>query len=174
MRIYRERVPQIARNIVKSLIDAEQIEVTEENLPEVELDVESVVKEYRRMDHEITEKARDLVQQRNVDYSQTFKIKAKLAQQQNFVLGDEAVGWICDQIVEILLQSRYVEEIFGEDHELRSIIAPILKRELLVDDELDREVKKRIRNLEERTTDYEVEYRKTMEQLRSQKKGPSA
>ncbi|MCA9515745.1 MAG: DUF507 family protein [Myxococcales bacterium] len=174
MRIYRERVPQIARNIVKSLIDAEQIEVTEENLPEVELDVESVVKEYRRMDHEITEKARDLVQQRNVDYSQTFKIKAKLAQQQNFVLGDEAVGWICDQIVEILLQSRYVEEIFGEDHELRSIIAPILKRELLVDDELDREVKKRIRNLEEGTTDYEVEYRKTMEQLRSQKKGPSA
>lgn len=174
MRIYRERVPQIARSVAQALIAAELIEVTEENLPEVELDVESVVNEYRRMDHEITEKARDLVQQRNADYSQTFKIKAKLAAQQNFVLGDEAVGWICEQIIEILLQSRHVEEIFGEDHDLRAVIAPILKREFLVDDELDREVKKRIRNLEEGTVNYEVEYTKTMEQLRSQKKGPTS
>jgi len=170
VRIQRERVPQIASSIAKALLKSEIIEVEPANVSEVELDIESVIKEYRRMDYELAEKARDLVEQRGLDYSHTFKLKSRLASERGFGLNEEAVGWIADQIVEILLQSRHVEEVFGEDHEIRAVIAPILKRELDVDDDLDREVKKRIRNLEEGTSDYEVEYRKTMEQLRSQRK----
>src|SRR6185295_16470370 len=115
LRLVKERIPQIAKSIVDQLIDKELIDVAEESRAEVELDVESVLKEYRRMDHEITEKARDLVATRGLDYSQTFKLKAKLAAERGFGLNEDAVGWNADQIVEILLQSRNVDEIFGED-----------------------------------------------------------
>lgn len=36
-----------------------------------------------------------------------------------------------------------------------------------MDSDLDKQVKARIKNLQEGTTDYEVEYKKTMEQIRS-------
>lgn len=167
MRIYRERIPAIARTIVKALLDEELIEVLPDDRPEVELDVESVLKEYRRMDYELTENARDLVEQRGLDYSQTFKLKSRLAAERKFGLGDEGLEWICNQIVEILLQSRNVDEVYGEDHELRRVVTPILKKEFAVEDNLDREVKRRIKNLTEGTSDYEIEYQKTLEALRN-------
>ncbi|MFT7582555.1 MAG: hypothetical protein ACI9MR_004237 [Myxococcota bacterium] len=169
MRIYRERIQSIARDTVKALMSAELIEVEPDFVAEVELDVESVLKEYRRTDYELTEKARDLVAARGLDYSHTFKLKNRLASERKFALGDEAIQWIADQIVEILLQSRNVEEIYGEDHDLRGAIAPVLKRELNVDRDLDREVKRRIKNFQEGTGDYDVEYKRALEQVRATK-----
>jgi len=170
VRLVKERIPTIAKAIVDQLVDKELVEVADESRSEVELDVESVLKEYRRRDHEITEKARDLVATRGLDYSQTFKLKAKLAAENGFGLNEDAVGYLADQIVEILLQSRNVDEIFGEDTDLRGAIAPILKKELHVESDLDKQVKARIKNLQEGTSDYEVEYRKTLEQIRSARK----
>ncbi len=170
MRLYRERIPPIARSISLALIGGELIEVTDENRDEVQLDVESVLKEYRRMDYELTESAKDLVELRGLDYSQTFKLKARLASERKFGLGDEALDWITSQIIELLLQSKFVEEVWGEDHDLRRVIVPVLKKELTVGNDLDREVKKRIRNMQEGTNDYEIEYRRTMEQLKATKK----
>lgn len=170
MRLLKERIPSVAKAIADALITKELIEVLPENRGEVELDIESVLKEYRRRDHEITEKARDLVATRGLDYSQTFKLKSRIAQEHGFGLNEDAVAYIADQAVELLLQSNNVDEIFGEDNDLRACIAPILKKELYVDSDLDKQVKARIRNLQEGTTDYEVEYRKTMEQIRNARK----
>jgi hypothetical protein len=170
MRLLKERIPAVAKSVVDALLEAELIEVAPENRGEVELDVESVLKEYRRMDHELTEKARDMVANRQLDYSQTFKIKQKLAQDAGFGLNDDGIQWLCDQIVELLMQSRHVDEVFGEDHELRSKTAPVLKKELHVESDLDKQVRARIRNLQEGTADFEVEYKKTMEQLRAARK----
>lgn len=170
MRLLKERIPAVALSVVDALLEAELIEVDSENREEVDLDVESVLKEYRRMDHELTEQARDMVANRQLDYSQTFKLKQKLAQEAGFGLNDEGIQWLCDQIVELLMQSRFVAEVFGEDHELRAKIAPVLRKELHVESDLDKQVRSRIKNLQEGTADFDVEYRKTMEQLRSARK----
>lgn len=167
MRIYRERIPAIASSIVNALTEQELIDVEAESRPEVELDVESVLKEYRRMDYELTEQARDLVEQRGLDYSHTFKLKSRLAAERKFGLNDDGLDWICEQIVEILLQSRNVDEVYGEDHELRAVVNPILMKELTVEDNLDKEVRRRIKNLQEGTSDFEVEYQKTLDALRN-------
>jgi hypothetical protein len=94
-------------------------------------------------------------------------MKQKLAAEAGFGLNDDGIQWLCDQIVELLMQSRHVDEVFGEDHELRAHTAPVLKRELSVESDLDKQVRSRIKNLQEGTQDFEVEYRKTMEQLRN-------
>lgn len=170
MRIYRERISSISSTIVKALVAGELIEVEPEMREEVELDIESVLKEYRRTDRELSERARDLVSLRNLDYSYTHKIKAQLSREKNFKLGIEGVDWMTEQMLEILMQSRFVAEIFGEDNDLRRTIAPVLKRELGVDNTLDQEVKRRIKNLQEGTSDYDIEYQKTMDRIRDAKK----
>jgi hypothetical protein len=169
MRIYRERIPAIARGIVLALKKDELIEFEGDAQDEVELDCASVLHEYRRTDWELTEKARDLVSLRGLDYSHTHKIKGRLASETNFSIGDSAIEWLVSQILEILLQSNHVEEIYGDDNDLRRVIAPVLRKELNVGSDLDEEVRKRIKNLQEGTTDFDVEYQKTMEKIRLSK-----
>ena len=170
VRIYRERIPSIASAIVRGLVKEELIEIEQGLQEEVELDIESVLKEYRRTDRELSERARDLVSIRNLDYSYTHKIKAQLAREKHFKLGLEAIDWITQQMLEILMQSRFVAEVFGEHNDLRRTIAPVLRKELGFEGNLDQEVKRRIKNLQEGTTDYDIEYQKTMERLRASKK----
>lgn len=170
MRIYRERMPAIAHAIADALVDGEMIEVEPAMREEVELDLESVLKEYRRTDRELSDRARDLVAMRNLDYSYTHKLKGQLAREKAFGLGDEAIEWIAGQMIEMLLQSANVEEVFGEDHDLRRLIAPILRRELGMESKLDHEVRKRIKNMSEGTSEFDIEYQKTMERLREAKK----
>ena len=166
MRIYRERIPTIARGIVEALLSGELIEFEAASREEVELDCASVLSEYRRTDWELTEKARDLVSLQGLDYSHTHKIKARLASDKKFSIGENAIEWLVSQTLEILLQSSHVEEIFGDDNDLRKAIAPVLRKELLVGSDLDQQVKRRIKNLQEGTSDYDVEYQKTLEKIR--------
>ena len=106
MRIYRERIAPVAAGIVDALLAGELIEIEADLRDEVELDVASVLQEYRRTDWELSEKARDLVAVRGLDYSHTHKLKSQLAKKASFGIGDDAIEWIVQQILEILLQSK--------------------------------------------------------------------
>lgn len=160
----------MSESIVDALLAAELVEIESDLRGEVELDVASVLKEYRRTDWELSEQARDIVASRGQDYSAVHKEKGRLASRRKFALGDDAVEWIVQQILEILLQSNNVEEIWGEDHELRRVIAPVLKKELGLEGSLDQEVKKRLKHLEEGTDAYDIEYDKAMERVRRARK----
>ena len=58
MRLYAGKIPVIGAEIIKALIDAEDISVTDR--AEADLDVQAVLKEYLRLEREITDKAKDL------------------------------------------------------------------------------------------------------------------
>jgi hypothetical protein len=133
---------------------------------EAQLDVEAVLKEYVRMDREITDKAKDLLDQRKLPYGQFGKLKRALADERGFALGEEATNWISNQILETFMQSQHVDEVFAEDVILRKKVKEILKKHMQVDEELDEEVRKRIKNLEEGTQTWELEYAKVMEQIK--------
>jgi hypothetical protein len=130
MRLVSSRIPIIVREIVDTLRERELIEVLPANLPEVELDVESVLKEYVRTDRALTDEAKDLAAQRGLDYTQHQKIKQQLAEKRRFGLRDEAIPYLANQLIETLLHTGHVEEIFAEDHELRAAIAPVLRRHM--------------------------------------------
>ncbi len=60
----------------------EEISVTDR--AEAELDVQAVLKEYLRLEREITDKAKDLLQKRNLPYEQFGKVKRSLASEKSF------------------------------------------------------------------------------------------
>lgn len=165
MRLYASRVPALSQEVAETLIERELIEVSKENVPEVILDAESVLKEYLRTDRALTEEAKDIAQQRGLDYGAHQKIKRKLADRKRFGLYEDAVGYICNQLIEILLQTSHVDEIYAEDHQLRAAVAPIIRKHMTAGDKLDVEVRKRIKNLNEGTADWEIRYQQTLERL---------
>ena len=70
MRLHNSRVGQIKREIVDTLLAKELVEIEADARNEVELDVESVLKEYIRTDRKLTDDAKDLESQRGLDYTQ--------------------------------------------------------------------------------------------------------
>ncbi len=167
MRLYSSKIGSIVHEVVKALSDNELVEILPANVGEVELDVESVLKEYIRAERQLTDEAKDLAHSRGLDYAAHQKIKRQLADRRQFGLYDDAVGYIANQVIETLLHSRNVDEIFGEDRELRAAIAPILRIQMSGNEQLDREVRRRIKNLEEGTLDWEIRYKQTLERLKA-------
>lgn len=166
MRLVSSRIPIIVREIVDTLRERELIEVLPANLPEVELDVESVLKEYVRTDRALTDEAKDLASERGLDYQAHQKIKQQLAEKRRFGMRDESIAYLANQLIETLLHTGHVEEIFAEDHDLRAAIAPVLRRHMSANDPIDEEVRKRIKNLQEGTQDWEIRYLQEQERLR--------
>ena len=81
-------------------------------------------------------------------------------------MGDEGIEYVIGQMIEFLLISRNVEEVYSDDHPLRKKIFNIFKKHLDVDDEIDREARARLKHLQEGTSAWEVEYGKTIDLLR--------
>ncbi len=149
---------------MKTLVDEGDIAVTDP--AEAELDVQAVLKEYVRLDREITEKTKDVLSKRNLPYEQFGKVKRALAGEKGFGLGDDGLEWMTAQMIESFMQSPHIEEVFVDDSIMRRRMADILKRHMMVEDEIDAEVRRRIKNLEEGTSTWEVEYQKALGQIK--------
>jgi hypothetical protein len=164
MRLYAGKIPAISTEIVRVLVDAGDIEVSDKT--EVELDIGAVLKEYVRIDRELTDRAKDILDQRKLPYGQFSKVKRTLAEEKDFGLGEEALSWIATQLVEGFMHSNNVDEVFADDATLRRRLKDVLKKHMAVDDELDAEVRQRIKNLEEGTAAWDLEYGRVMDQVR--------
>ncbi len=169
MRLYGGQVPVIAEELLRVLVRTGGLEVTEENMPEVELDIQSVLREYIRLDRELTDKAREVM--RKSDNSVSIgRAKRQLAKEKNVQIGEEAVGYIITQLIEAFLHSMYVEEVYDTDQDLRKKIRPILRRHMSMDEQLDQEVRNKIKNIEEGSASWDIEYQKVMENMKRTKK----
>jgi hypothetical protein len=164
MRLYPGKVDSIADEIINSLTHAGDIEVSDAN--EAKLDAAAVLKEYIRVDKELTERAKDILEIRGLPYSHLGRTKRQLADQKEFGLGEEGLTWISTQMLEAFMSSRHIDEVFSDDVIMRRKIKEICKKHMQVDEAIDQEVRDRIKNLEEGSQAWDVEYGKVLEQIK--------
>jgi hypothetical protein len=170
MRLYRGKIETIAEDVIRTLKEQESIEL--ENELEARQDIEAVLKEYLRLEREIVDDAKNRMEIRGLGYSQLGKVKSQVSKERGAPAQDEVLPYLLDQIMHLLFHSANIAEIFAEDVDLRRTLTPILKKHMEVDSDLDREVRSKIKNLTEGTTDFDVEYARVMEQIK-QKRGLS-
>ncbi len=167
MRLFSSKVPVIAAEIVRKLVAEKDLEAG--SPPEVEKDVEGVLNEYLRLEREVTSKTNELMDGRKLPPTEFGRVKKSVAEQKGLKLGEDVIDYLLDQLVESFLYSNNVDEVFAADVELRRKMAPILKKHMLVEDELDREVRGRLKHLQEGTPAWEIEFAKTLDLLRRTK-----
>jgi uncharacterized protein len=170
MRLYRGKIETIAEDVIRTLKEQESIELESEL--EARQDIEAVLKEYLRLEREIVDDAKNRMEARGLGYSQLGKVKSQVSKERGAPSQDEVLPYLLDQIMHLLFHSANIAEIFAEDVELRKAITPILRKHMEVDSDLDREVRSKIKNLTEGTTDFDVEYARVTEQIK-QKRGLS-
>ena len=164
MKLFSGKIGIIAAELVKVLVEQDAIETEEPS--EVELDIEAVLKEYVRTDRHLTEKSKDICEEKGLPFSAFPKIKKQLADRRGFATGDDALDYLMEQLIGAFMQSRFVEEIFLEDHELKLAMRTVLRKHTEIEDELDKEARAQLKNLQEGTQDWEIEYSKTMAQIK--------
>jgi hypothetical protein len=167
MRLFASKVSPIAHEIVRELSDANDIEC--DSPREVELDIESVLNNYLQIEREAAEKAKDLLQDRGLAAGEFARMKKLVAEQKGIKVGDEMLDYLLDQIVELLMHSANVDEVFAEDVVLRRKMAVVVKRHTAVQEELEKEVRGHLRHVEEGTRTWEVEYARVMEEIKRRK-----
>jgi hypothetical protein len=167
MRLFPGKIQAISDEIVRSLVSSGDIEVESE--AEVRLDLEAVMKQFINTEREITEEAKTRMEAKGLGYGQLGKTKSLVAKERGVLSGEDALPFLVDQFLEILFHSNNVVEVFAEDVDLRKKITPILRKNMDVETELDREVRAKIKNMQEGTGAFEVEYAKVLEQIKRNK-----
>jgi hypothetical protein len=167
MRLHSARVPQLAAEMVTALVSARDIE--SESPKEVQLDVESVLNQYIRDEQEISERAKDLVAARGLPQAEFGRMKKLIADERKVKLGEDAIDYLLDQLVEMLMHSTNVDEIYSEDVELRRKLRGPLRAQLALEEELQAEVRGRLKHVQEGSSLWEVEYRRMMDDIKRRK-----
>jgi len=167
MRLFSGKIPVISDDIVRSLTSEGDIETEQPN--EVVLDIESVLKEYLRYERSVADEAKNRLESRGLPYAQLGKVRSQVAREKGAPQNDDVLPYLLEQILSLLFHSKNVDEIFAEDTTLRKKITNILRKHMDVGGELDEEVRSKIRNLEEGTASFEIEYQKVMGELKRKK-----
>ncbi len=166
MRLYPKVIPTIAREVVQTLMGDGDIEVETLRIADAEMDMAAIMREYLAAEERVNQATKEALERRGYDQSKFNQVKREMADVRGFKMGDEGIEYVIQQMMEFLLISRNVEEVYSEDPVLRKKIFSIFKKHLDVDEELDREARNRLKHLQEGTPAWDIEYQKTMDQLR--------
>lgn len=167
MRLYSGKVSAIASESVKILLADGDIETTSPK--EVELDVAAVLASYVKSEQEANDAAKDYLQKHNLGQNEFNRVKRVTAEQKGIKTGEDTLDYLLDQVVEMLFHSSNVDEVFAEDHVLRRKMAPVFKKHMAADEELEREVRGQLRHMQEGTRTWEVEYQRVMADIKRRK-----
>jgi hypothetical protein len=165
MRLFSGKIAELSDELVKALVSGKHIET--EHVREVAKDLESVFNQYLATDREISERAKDMSRDRPADFG---RYKRLLADEAGIKVGDEMLDYLLDQSIEMLMHSNNVEEVFSEDHVLRKTMRTVLKKHLELDEAIDREVRAKLKHVQEGSRVWEVEYQRVMGDIERRKR----
>ncbi len=164
MRLYAGKISLIAQDLVRELTTSGDVELEDEN--EARLDIEAVLKEQVRTERRLSDEAKNRMEQRGMSYETLGRVKASVAKERRVAHGDEVLPFLVNQLLNMLFHSQNVAEVFAEDTALRRRITQTLRRHMEVETELDQMVRSKIKNLEEGTSTFEIEYARVMDQMK--------
>jgi hypothetical protein len=166
VRIYPKQIPNMSRDILKALMDNGDVEVLPAKVEEARKDVGAVLSEFLRMERQLDDLAKDVLASRGWSSSHYGEARRVAAEARKVPQGDEAVEYVVNQMLEALMSSANFEEVFAEDHVMRKRIVGIIREHMKLDEEIESEARRRLKNLEEGSRDWDIAYRKTVEEIR--------
>jgi uncharacterized protein len=167
MRLYSGKVSAIATEVVRALLASNDIESGSPK--EVEADITAVLNQYLGDERDVNERAKDVLERTGKPQSEHQRVRALVAEEKGIKVGDETLDYLLDQVVEMLMHSGNVDEVYVEDVELRRRMAPVFKKHMAADASLDADVRAQLKHVREGTREWEVEYARVLEQVKRRK-----
>jgi hypothetical protein len=166
MRLYRSQVPRIAEDIIDTFILEGDIVVDPSSREEAQRDLRAIMEEYLRQESKVVHETRELMEARQITYDQFGKVKSAIADEKSHKTGDDGIRYIITQMLEMFMISNHVDEVFGDDRNMRKTLMRIFRKHLVEEAELDREVRGRLKNLRPGSEKWDIEYKRVMDDVR--------
>jgi hypothetical protein len=167
MRLHRGKIPELARQIVDALVAPGEIET--ESSAEVQADVKAVLEQYIRDEQQVVDRTKEVLGARNLPATEFARVKRLVAQESALKIGDEAIDYLLEQLVEMLMHSQNVDEVFADDATLRRRMREPLRQHAQLDEEVQAEVRSHLKHVKEGSAVWEVEYQRMLEDIRRRK-----
>lgn len=169
MRIYMKLIPSIAQDILRALVREGDIEIKEGRFDEAVLDISKVFRDYLEEEEEINREAMIFIQDHHMASKDFASVKAKIAEERGFDYGDDAIEMILADVVDALLASENIDEVYEENNALIRKMSDVVKKYLDVDDQLDREAREQLKNLEEGSLEWDIAYKKVIHEIKKKR-----
>lgn len=169
MKLYRAKVPAIAKAVIERLASEGDIEIKPDSKDEAEKDLAAIMDEYLRRDAELNERVRDEMSQLNIPYSERGRTRKRIAEELNHPLGDDVDRFLCRQFIENLLISPSIEEVFEEDRVMYKKVMEVLRAHDVDENEIRAEAASRLKNVQEGTVEYEIALQEQMKVVKKRR-----
>jgi len=130
MRLDPKTIPSIARDSIAALMVDGDIEVEPMRIGDAEMDFTAIMREYLTNDERVRAATREALDRRGLDESAFERVQREMADARGFKTGAEGIEYVVDQMIEFLLISRNVEEVFAGDDLLRTKLRAVMARHL--------------------------------------------
>jgi len=169
MKLYRAKIPVIAHEAVKVLLEAGDIEVEPGNRAEAEADLVAIMEEFLRRDADLRARAKDIVEKRSLPYGAYGQVRKDLAEQSGHPMGDDVVRFLCRQFIENLLISPSVDEVYADDATMLRRLREVLAAHDVDEEGIRTEAAARIKNVKEGTVEYELALAEAVRDIKKRK-----
>ncbi len=169
MKLYRTKVPTIAREVLDLLTRENDIEVAPDHRDEAIKDLVAIMEDYLRRDNDFRNLVRDDMARRNVPYDQYGQVRKQIAEQTGHALGDDVERFLCRQFIEMMLNSPHVDEVYEEDKEIYRKVMGILRANDVDETAIRAEAATKIKNVKEGTVEYEEAMLHAMRDVKKRK-----
>ena len=169
MRLYRAKIPVIAKDVIMRLTSDGDIEVESTNREEAEQDFVAIMEEFLRRDHHFRSLVKDRMEDRNTPYDQYGKVRKALAQEMNHPLRDDIYRFLCRQFVENLMISRFIDEVYSDDSDIYKKVMEVLRSHDVDEAAIREEAMDKVKNIREGTVDYEIAIRQAMRDVKNRR-----
>lgn len=159
MKLYRSKVPIIAKEVIETLMAKEDIEVLPESVEEAQIDMSSIMDDYLRRDYAFRTQVKDYMADNRTPYGDYGKVRKQLSRQSGHPLRDDVFRFLARQFVEMLMITRFVEEVFTEDDIIYKRVIEILRKHDVDEHEIREAAAGKVKNVREGTVDYEIALR---------------
>ncbi len=166
MKLYRSRVPQIARAVIGRLIQDGDIEVEPEGREEAERDVIAIFEEFLRRDDDLRETVRDVMARNQIPYDQYGKIRSQVAEGRGHAVAEDVDRYLARQIVENCMVSRHISEVFADDKDLYKKVIDTLRANDVDERALRTEAEGMIKNIAEGSVNYQDALQRALRDVR--------
>lgn len=169
MKLYRAKIPTIAKETIDLLVEDGDIEVASDNRDEAERDLVAIMEEYVRRDSEFRNAIKDEMARKKIPYDQYGRTRSRIAEQTGHPLGDDVERFITRQIIENLLISPFVDEVYAEDKDIHKKVITILREHHVDEGEIREAAQSRIKNVREGTVEWEVALQGAMREVKKRR-----
>ena len=118
-----------------------------------------------QFDH-VSQRARELAQERGLAQGEFGRIKRLAAEQAGIGVGEDALDYVLAQVIEMLMQSANVAEVFADDPQLRRRIREFIREDEVAEDKVDAEVRSQLKHVQEGSRVWEIEYERMKAEIK--------